>query len=173
MTEGKSLHLFLALRLPTETCGEKDTHLLDWSLRPRQNTGVGVGWGEERRQGGGARWAQGLAPPPGAQKSQTSSLQRAHRVCSLLSLVFFIELPLESLGPLPCPKIRLLGGERALSAGLPWPQAPCYTPTALPHTRQAGWAMGKAPQAPGVGHFFTKAYYFEKDKAKLIHVYKS
>lgn len=42
----------------------------------------------------------------------------------------------------------------------------------LPHACQVGWAMGKAPRVPGRGHFFTKAYYFEKDKAKLIRVYK-
>lgn len=40
-----------------------------------------------------------------------------------------------------------------------------------PHV--AGWpGNGKSPQVPGMGHFFTKAYYFEKDKAKLINVHK-
>lgn len=57
--------------------------------------------------------------------------------------------------------------------GLPWPQAPCWTWTAIAPTCQVGWAMGKAPRVPGMGHFFTKAYCFEKDKAKLIQVYKS
>lgn len=40
------------------------------------------------------------------------------------------------------------------------------------HTRQVSWAMRKALQIPGMGHFLTEAWYFEKDQTKLTNIYK-
>lgn len=49
---------------------------------------------------------------------------------------------------------------------LPWSQSQAPIPC------QVSWVMRKVPQIPNMGHFFTKAFTFEKNKTKLTNTYK-